>query len=245
MAAISPEGSSAHTERLLDRIARGDPKAVGELLAHHRRALRDFVNVHLDGALRKRLDASDVVQETHLVIVKRLPEYLKRRPMEFRLWVWCTARERLANARRDHRAQCRDVDREVELPDRSSVLLARKIVCTQRSPREQAQANELAERLANAVANLPFRYREILLFRQVQGLSNDEAATVLGIKPDAAKQRYGRALYRVQQVLKQPMGSERSSRESFANIDSKLADLLADVADDFRAPGQRRDADRG
>ncbi len=87
MAALSPEGSSAHTERLLGRIARGDPNAVGELLAHHRRALRDFVNVHLDGALRKRLDASDVVQETHLVILKRLPEFLKRRPMEFRLWV--------------------------------------------------------------------------------------------------------------------------------------------------------------
>jgi RNA polymerase sigma-70 factor (ECF subfamily) len=44
-----------------------------------------------------------------------------------------------------------------------------------------------------ALAALPLPYREILLLCAVEGLAPREAAGVLGIKPDAARQRLARA----------------------------------------------------
>ena len=52
-------------------------------------------------ALRARVDPSDVVQEAQMEVVRRMDDYLKRRPMPFRLWLCKTAKERLLNLRRD------------------------------------------------------------------------------------------------------------------------------------------------
>jgi DNA-directed RNA polymerase specialized sigma24 family protein len=41
----------------------------------------------------------------------------------------------------------------------------------------------------SAVARLAERDREILLLRSFEGLSNQEAAQVLGVQPDTASQR--------------------------------------------------------
>ena len=43
--------------------------------------------------------------------------------------------------------------------------------------------------------------REVLLLRTFEGLSNAEAAEVLGLEPDAASKRYARALLRLRRAL--------------------------------------------
>ena len=43
--------------------------------------------------------------------------------------------------------------------------------------------------------------REILLMRNLESLSNQEAAEVLQIEPVAASKRYGRALLRLRSLL--------------------------------------------
>jgi RNA polymerase sigma-70 factor, ECF subfamily len=192
---------SEETVRLLELARRGDPAAVNNLLARHRDELRAFVDGRLDPAVRARLDPSDVVQEALAEAARRLPDYLARRPMPFHLWARKTAYERLLNARRDQRAARRDVAREAAGPDPTSLALARSLVCSGPTPSEAAQANELADRVAAAVAGLPEADREILSLRQVDGLPYEEIAALLDIDPAAARQRYGRALLRLQKVL--------------------------------------------
>jgi RNA polymerase sigma factor (sigma-70 family) len=116
---------SAETVRLLEQVGQGDSQALDALLARYRPRLHAFVRVRLDPRVRSRLDASDVVQEAQLRIAGRMGEFLERRPMPFHLWARKVAYERLLNAQRGHRAAARrSVDREVALPDRSSLLLA-------------------------------------------------------------------------------------------------------------------------
>jgi RNA polymerase sigma-70 factor (ECF subfamily) len=134
---------------------------------------------------------------------RRLPDYLVRRPMPFHLWARKTAYERLLNVRRDQRAARRDVAREAPAPDESSVALARSLVSSGPTPSEAAQANELAGRVAAVVAGLPEADREILLLRQVDNLPYEEIGPLLDIDPAAARQRYGRALLRLQKVLRE------------------------------------------
>ena len=110
MAKIEPD--SAQTCRLLEAVSRGDPSALGQLLVRYRPDMQAFVDCHLDPRLRVRVDGSDVVQEAQIEVVRRMDDFLKRRPMPFHLWVRRTAYERLLNLRRDHRKRARrSVDR--------------------------------------------------------------------------------------------------------------------------------------
>jgi RNA polymerase sigma-70 factor, ECF subfamily len=118
---------STQTSALLDRIGRGDRQALEQLLARGRPGLRDFVDYHLDSRLRARLDPSDVVQDVQLEVVRRMDDFLQRRPMPFHLLVRKTAYERLLNLRRDHQRVRRPFSREVPLPERSSLLMARPL----------------------------------------------------------------------------------------------------------------------
>lgn len=192
---------SAQTCGLLARIAQGDRKALDNLLTRHRPDLLAFVECHLDPKIRARVDPSDVVQETQLEMVRRMDDFLQRRPMPFHLWVRKTAYDRLLNARRDHLRRRRSVQREEVWPDRSSLLLARPFLAGGTSPSRRLEARELAERVSRAVAGLADADREILLMRHAEELPYEEVACLLDITPAAARKRYGRALIRLQKVL--------------------------------------------
>jgi RNA polymerase sigma-70 factor (subfamily 1) len=196
------KADSAETCGLLEQVRQGDQQAMGELLARYRPDLQAFIDFRLDQRLRARVDASDVVQEAQMEVVRRMEDFLRRRPMPFHLWVRKTAYERLLNLRRDHRQRARrSVDREVPFPDRSSLLLARPLVQGGPSPSQQVEAREFAERISRAVSELAEPDREILLMRHAEELSYDEIACLLDVESAAARKRYGRALIRLQKAL--------------------------------------------
>jgi RNA polymerase sigma-70 factor (ECF subfamily) len=192
---------SAQTCDLLERAGRGDRQVLEELLARYQPDLRAFVEVRLDRRLAARIDPSDVVQEAQLEVVRRMDDFLRRRPMPFHLWVRKTAYERLLDLRRHHRRARRSVDREAALPDRSSLLLARPLLAGGPTPSQVLQARELAERVARAVDRLSEADREVLLMRHGEGLPFEEIACLLEVEPAAARKRFGRALIRLQQAL--------------------------------------------
>src|SRR6516165_7723311 len=100
MPEVKPD--SAETREQLERIGRREPQALDGLLTRHRADLHAFVEFHLDPRLRARVDPSDVVQDTQLEVVRRMDDFLRRRPMPFHLWMRKTAYARLLNLRRDH-----------------------------------------------------------------------------------------------------------------------------------------------
>jgi RNA polymerase sigma-70 factor (ECF subfamily) len=189
------------TNRLLDLSRRGDAAAIGRLLDRYREDMCKFVEPRLDPKVRARIDTLDVVQDAQLLVARRLPSFLARRPMPFHLWVRKTAYEHLLNVHRDHRAARRTVDREEKWPSRSSLQLARPLLSNEQSPSRRAEARELAERVNRAVQSLTDVDREILLMRHVETLSYAEAGCLLDIDEVAARKRYGRALLRLRKVL--------------------------------------------
>lgn len=198
MTAVRPDSDG--TCGLLERVRDGDPAALDELLARHRAGVQAFVEARLEPRLRARLDPSDVVQEAQLEVAQRMDDFLSRRPMPFHLWVRRTAYQRLLKLRRDHRRDRRTVEREEPLPEGSSLLLARPLLGGT-SPSQQAEARELAERVSRAVAGLPEADREVLLMRHAEELPYEEIAFLLDVTAPAARQRYGRALIRLQAAL--------------------------------------------
>jgi RNA polymerase sigma-70 factor (ECF subfamily) len=193
---------SAETQRLLERVRAGDHGAFELLLARHRPYLQQVIQARLDPQIQKRVDASDVVQETQLVVARRIETYLEQRPMPFRLWLRKTAHERLLDLRRRHiGAARRDVKREVPLPDQTSFQVAQQLLGTSTTPSRQLFNEEAVSRIQQGIAKLSDPDREILLMRTLEQLSYEEIGTVLDIDATAARQRHGRALLRLHQAL--------------------------------------------
>lgn len=192
---------SEDTAFLLEQVRRGGA-GLEQLFERHRGAIREAIRLRLDGRLRARFDLSDVVQETEFEVFRRMADYLQRRPMPFHLWLRKTAQERVLMLRRRHgAAAARTVDRELPLPENSSVALAQHLAVSQTSPSQALNAQELAQRVRQAVAELPEADREVLLMRTYEELSYNEIACILEIEPAAARKRHGRALIRLHQLL--------------------------------------------
>jgi RNA polymerase sigma-70 factor, ECF subfamily len=193
---------SADTRGLLDEACAGNHRAFDRLLARHRPALRQFIELRIDPRMRARVDPSDVVQETQLEVFRRLADFAERQPMPFHIWLRKTAYERLLMARRQHvKASQRAVGREEPLPDRSSLLLARRILPRGSTPSKLMGRRELARRVHQLLAQLPENDREILMMRNLEERSYQEIACILDIESAAARKRYGRALLRLHNLL--------------------------------------------
>jgi RNA polymerase sigma-70 factor (ECF subfamily) len=193
---------SDDTDHLLRQAQAGDARAFEDLFARHRAYLHQVVALRLDPRIRPRLDPSDVVQEAQLEAFRRFGDYLRRRPMAFRLWLRKTTYERLLMLERYHRhAARRSVDQEVGLPDGSAFALVQHLFAAGSSPSRRLEHSETARRVREVLGQLSEADREILLMRNLEALSNQEVAEVLQIEPVAASQRYGRALLRLRKLL--------------------------------------------
>ena len=194
--------NSTETQQLLAQAAAKEPGAFEQLFSQHRSYLRKAIEMRLDDRMRSRVDASDVLQETQLEAMRRLPDYLQRRPMPLRLWLRKTAHERLIKLREHHVvAERRAVGREAPLPRRSSMDLAERLLSEDTTPSERANRRETADRLRLAVAGLPDHERDIVLMLDFEGMSSREAALVLDVDASTVHRRHGHALMRLHKTL--------------------------------------------
>ncbi len=193
---MQSENETTGTDRLLREVGRGNRTAVNELIDLHRDYLRRVIELRLDQALRGRIDASDIIQETQMVATKRIDDFIERRPTSFKLWLRGEAMQQIGIQRRRHLgAARRSVERECSMSDASSLLIARNLI--RGTPSKIVERKEFAERVRELVERLPETDREVLLLRYVEALSNGEAAELLGVDPATARKRHGRALKRL------------------------------------------------
>ncbi|MCA9247200.1 MAG: sigma-70 family RNA polymerase sigma factor [Planctomycetales bacterium] len=198
---------SEKTQSLIVEAQQGDAAAVERLFERHRQALRRMVEMRMDRALARRVDASDVVQDVLLEANDRLQKYLADPSMPFHLWLRQMAKDRIIDLHRRHRvAARRSVDREQPLeaqgrPDQSTIDLAAQLYGHELTPAAAATWNELQRRFAEAIDQLSEQDQEIVTMRHFEHLSNSEAAVALGMSEPAASMRYLRAMRRLRELL--------------------------------------------
>ena len=87
------------------------------------------------------------------------------------------------------------------MPAESSAALAAQLIAPKSSPSQALVRKELRQRVQRALARLSTEDREIILMRDFEDLSNHEVAEALGLSDSGATMRYGRALYRLKEIL--------------------------------------------
>ena len=198
--------NSENTEQLLAHVRAGESDAVGKLLDRHREAVRRMIDLRMDPVLKRRVDASDLVQDVLIQANRRLDSFLENPIMPFHLWLRQMAKDRLIDAHRRHRrAARRTMDREQPLAiaanNESSIDLLTQLQDQEMTPATAATWNELQRRFHTACDKLDPTEQEIVLMRHFEQLTNGEAATALEISPQAASMRYLRAMRRLREML--------------------------------------------
>ncbi|MCC9606547.1 sigma-70 family RNA polymerase sigma factor [Blastopirellula sp. JC732] len=200
------------TEQLIQDAKEGDSDARDKLLERHRDSLRRMVEMRLDRKIRRRVDASDVVQDVLVEANRRLADYMANPVMPFHLWLRHLAQDRIIDAHRRHRgSQKRSVDLEQNIAtpvnvDQSSINIIAQICDGEMTPAAAATMSELQARFEQAIAQLDEQDREVVVMRHFEQLSNQEVAAALGLSAAAASMRYLRALRRLRGLLGEPTG---------------------------------------
>jgi RNA polymerase sigma-70 factor (ECF subfamily) len=70
------------------------------------------------------------------------------------------------------------------------------------------ERSELEQRVRDAIARLPENFRTVVLLRDIEGMSTEETALALGIRPEAAKMRLHRARQALRSLLEPHFGGK-------------------------------------
>ena len=186
-----------------------DPQAqvTDRTLEGFRAYLRLLARLHLDPRLRGKLDPSDVVQQTLLQAHQALDQFRGRCDAELAGWLRQILARNLACAVRDFARARRDLAREQALEaalEESSVRLQAWLASEEASPSQQAERNEQALLLAEALEHLPEAQREALVLQHWQGWSLAEIGTHLGRSPEAVAGLLKRGLKQLRHLLQEP-----------------------------------------
>ncbi len=136
-----------------------------------------------------------------------MQNYSNNDDLPFYLWLRLVTGERLLKVHRQHlEAQKRDVRQEVNLNRRSlprtaSVSLAASLMGRYSSAANKAIRVEMQLKLQEVLNGMEEIDREIIVLRNFEEMTNQEAALALGISKTAASNRYLRAVRRLKKEL--------------------------------------------
>jgi RNA polymerase sigma-70 factor (ECF subfamily) len=198
--------SESTPESLLIQARAGDVAAQGRLLELYRNYLRLVARATIGQALRARLDASDLVQETFLKAHREFRDFLGTSEPELTAWLRQILVRTVANQARHHRRKGRDYHRDEPLEallERSSSGVQRALAAPLASPSSIASRREQAVLLADALEKLPADYREVFLMRNLEHIPFEEIAVRMGRSPGAARMLWTRTIKKLSQLLEE------------------------------------------
>lgn len=156
---------------LLERARDGDRDAVGQLLDGYRPWLRLLAQRQIGRRLEKRLDASDVIQQTCLSAVAKLGLFNGRTEAEFVAWLKRIHECNLQNVVRDNvLRQKRAVSREASMNDSRTAGLINELPILQSSPSQRVLQDERAVLLVRTLERLSDEQRDAIRLRYLEGL---------------------------------------------------------------------------
>lgn len=183
---------------LARRLMRGDTAAFEPFLELFRGKVFQYAFLMCG----QREDAEEVAQEALLKVFQNFDQL--REPERVRPWVLRIARNACYMKRRKSVfAPEEEISLDALLPEFQQNGGQRRLEIADWSalPDSQVLQGELREALDRAIRELPEMYRSVILLRDVEELSGEEAAEVLDVSLDVVKTRLHRARLMVRKKL--------------------------------------------
>ncbi|MBX3229213.1 MAG: sigma-70 family RNA polymerase sigma factor [Labilithrix sp.] len=179
---MSTSLDTASDAELLAAARGGDKAALSTLLERYQAQVYRFGMK----MCRDPEDAQDVLQETLLAMARGVRDF--RGASSLSTWLYTVARSFCIKKRR--RSKFAPNETSLDAADASEVEAQGD---PGRAPDEVLAGKEVEQALEHAIRALEPMYREVLILRDVEGLTAPEVAEVLGISAQAVKSRLHRA----------------------------------------------------
>lgn len=178
-------------------------------LERFRDYLRLLARLQIDPRLRRKLDPSDVVQETLLRAHEKREQFRGNNPAEMAGWLRQILANNLAQDVRRFGSQRRDVglERSLEVAvEHSSARLEAWLAASDSGPGSAAERNEQLLRLAAALSKLPEDQSLALELRYPQEMPVAEIMRETGKTEAAVAGLLRRGLNRLRELMADPAG---------------------------------------
>lgn len=182
-----PDISACPDAELVARAKAGDEPAIRAIVKRNNQRLFRSARA----IVRNDAEAEDVVQATYVQAFTNLKAFRE----ESQLSTWLTRialNEALGRVRRRRDfAGLEEIDMQSKAP--GGQILPFPSSPSPADPEAELARNQARQLLEHAVDALPDEFRAVFVLREVEGLSTEETASFLGIKPETIKTRLHRA----------------------------------------------------
>lgn len=182
-------------EDLMERFAAGDAGAFEVLLERHERGVYNFIY----RLMRDREVANDLLQETFLRVVKNAKKYSRK--AKFTTWLYTIARNQCIDTlrKKKHRNHASLDQPAGKNPDGRTLL--ERLPGNSSDGHTRADANEVRQRIEQAISQLSDEQREVFVMREFRQLKFREIAEVVGVSENTIKSRMRYALENLRLAL--------------------------------------------
>jgi RNA polymerase sigma-70 factor, ECF subfamily len=182
---------------LVQRVRSGDQRAFKQLVERYQRKVYAVAY----GMLKDKEEARDVAQEAFVKVYKYLDHF--KGDASFYTWLYrITANICIDQMRKKgtSRGDAVEFDETIatDTAEANIGALGSKLGT---NPQKAMLRKELAEKIEAALQEVPEKHREILLMREVEGMSYEDLAKVLGIPKGTVMSRLFHARLKVQKIL--------------------------------------------
>ncbi len=187
---------------LLVRARAGDARELDRLFAACRNYLCVLARNQVEGRLKAKADASDLVQQTLLEAYRDFGQFRGATEKEWLAWLRRILTHNAAQlARRYRGTDKRQIGLEVGLDAGSTARPGLQPADPGESPSQQLLRKERELLLADALMQLPPDYQEVICLRNLQRLPFDQVAERMGRSRPAVQMLWMRALQKLQDHL--------------------------------------------
>ena len=184
--AITPTpGNREIVHELVLRAQRGDKRAFGLLVDKYQRKLARL----LSRMIRDQAEIEDVVQESFIKAYRALPNF--RGDSAFYTWLYRiginTAKNYLVSVGRRP-----TVSTDIEIEDAENFDSGDELRTTE-TPESSMMTKQIAQTVNDTVEGLPEELRTAITLREIEGLSYEEIATIMGCPIGTVRSRIFRA----------------------------------------------------
>jgi RNA polymerase sigma-70 factor (ECF subfamily) len=169
-----------------------------EDLQRFRPFLKALANEMLYSDLRKKLDASDLVQQTMLQAIEAQSQYRGDSDAAKAGWLKAILGNLVKGLLRRYHSRGRDIAREKELLAHSRSNVAMAIAESLQSPSQHAQMGEEKEKMMRVLESLTLDQRRAILLRYWEDKNLEEIAKQMNKTPEAV----AGLIYRGMKVLR-------------------------------------------
>jgi RNA polymerase sigma-70 factor (ECF subfamily) len=200
------ERESARYSGLIEGARQGDAECRERLFGLCRSYLGFVARSQIETWLRRKVDASDLVQETMLEAFRDFERFQGHSEQEWLAWLRKILSHNAADFVRRYRGTAkRAAGREVPFrdPDDSLARGAPEPAADQPTPSQEFLQLDTELRVTAALSTLPADYQEVILLRNLQRLSFNEVAERMDRSRPAAQMLWMRAIRKLQETMEE------------------------------------------